>query len=268
MTPSSPTRSIHSPQPVAPRDVVVRLRGPDLHHADHHPAHRGAGDRGARLGARARRPGRAHPARAGVRLPRPPLLRLGGVRPLLAEGGRQRRAGGHALLRQRLRAVCRTTGRAVTARCSRSSPRPSGCCRPGDRSRTPCRRSICHGALSRFPALKVAVIENGSSWVAPLLEQPGRRLQEDAAGLLREPGRGRSSATSTSAPSGRRTSASWPSSSGWSTCCSGPTTRTPRASPTRRATSDELQGLDEESVRKIMGGNLATLMNVAEAATR
>jgi predicted TIM-barrel fold metal-dependent hydrolase len=29
---------------------------------------------------------------------------------------------------------------------------------------------ICHGALSRFPALKVAVIENGSSWVEPLLK--------------------------------------------------------------------------------------------------
>jgi predicted TIM-barrel fold metal-dependent hydrolase len=31
---------------------------------------------------------------------------------------------------------------------------------------------------------------------------------------------------------------------------------------------DELRGLDEESVRKIMGGNLATLLNVSEAATR
>src|SRR3954454_14166012 len=30
---------------------------------------------------------------------------------------------------------------------------------------------ICHGALSRFPKLKVAVIENGSSWVAPLLDK-------------------------------------------------------------------------------------------------
>ncbi|MET8213380.1 amidohydrolase family protein [Streptomyces sp. NPDC005373] len=29
---------------------------------------------------------------------------------------------------------------------------------------------VCHGALFRFPELKVAVIENGSSWVAPLLE--------------------------------------------------------------------------------------------------
>jgi predicted TIM-barrel fold metal-dependent hydrolase len=29
---------------------------------------------------------------------------------------------------------------------------------------------VCHGALSRFPQLKIAVIENGASWVAPLLK--------------------------------------------------------------------------------------------------
>jgi predicted TIM-barrel fold metal-dependent hydrolase len=28
---------------------------------------------------------------------------------------------------------------------------------------------VCHGALFRFPELKVAVIENGSSWIEPLL---------------------------------------------------------------------------------------------------
>ena len=28
---------------------------------------------------------------------------------------------------------------------------------------------ICHGALTRFPKLKIAVIENGGSWVAPLM---------------------------------------------------------------------------------------------------
>ncbi len=28
---------------------------------------------------------------------------------------------------------------------------------------------VCHGALSRFPELKIAVIENGASWVEPLL---------------------------------------------------------------------------------------------------
>jgi predicted TIM-barrel fold metal-dependent hydrolase len=30
---------------------------------------------------------------------------------------------------------------------------------------------VCHGALYRFPELKVAVIENGSSWLVPLLDQ-------------------------------------------------------------------------------------------------
>jgi predicted TIM-barrel fold metal-dependent hydrolase len=29
---------------------------------------------------------------------------------------------------------------------------------------------VCHGALSRFPELKIGVIENGSSWVEPLLK--------------------------------------------------------------------------------------------------
>lgn len=29
---------------------------------------------------------------------------------------------------------------------------------------------ICHGALSRFPELKIAVVENGASWVAPLIK--------------------------------------------------------------------------------------------------
>jgi predicted TIM-barrel fold metal-dependent hydrolase len=30
---------------------------------------------------------------------------------------------------------------------------------------------ICHGVLSRFPTLKIALIENGSSWVRPYLKQ-------------------------------------------------------------------------------------------------
>ncbi|MEU5880558.1 amidohydrolase family protein [Spirillospora sp. NPDC047279] len=30
---------------------------------------------------------------------------------------------------------------------------------------------VCHGALDRFPDLKIAVIENGSSWVEPLLSK-------------------------------------------------------------------------------------------------
>ena len=99
-------------------------------------------------------------------------------------------------------------------------------------------------------------------------QEPGRRLQEDAAGLPRGPGRRSSSATSTSARSGRRTSARWPSSSASTTCCSAPTSRTPRAWPTRPATSTSSPGLPDETVRKIMGGNLARLMNVEDAVLR
>ena len=61
--------------------------------------------RGARVGGRAGRPGRAHPARAGARLPGPPLVRPARVRPVLGEGGRARHPRRHALLRQRLRAL-------------------------------------------------------------------------------------------------------------------------------------------------------------------
>ena len=46
------------------------------------------------------------------------------------------------------------------------------------------------------------------------------------------------------------------------TCSSVPTTRTPRASPTRPATSTQLAGLPDEWIRKIMGENLAKLMRV------
>ena len=41
------------------RAVDVQLRGPHLRHAGHHPAHRRQRDRGARVGARARRQGRS-----------------------------------------------------------------------------------------------------------------------------------------------------------------------------------------------------------------
>ncbi|MFD0686412.1 amidohydrolase family protein [Actinomadura fibrosa] len=44
---------------------------------------------------------------------------------------------------------------------------------------------VCHGALFRFPDLRIAVIENGSSWVAPLLDQLGdihKKMPQDFAG--------------------------------------------------------------------------------------
>ena len=61
------------PQRVDLRDLAVRLRGPDLHHAGDHPAHRRPGHRGARVGGRARAPGSSSSARPrcpGFRGPR------------------------------------------------------------------------------------------------------------------------------------------------------------------------------------------------------
>ena len=49
---------------------------------------------------------------------------------------------------------------------------------------------VCHGALFRFPDLKIAVIENGATWLRSAAGHPGRRLQEGARGFRRRPGGG------------------------------------------------------------------------------
>ena len=46
---------------------------------------------------------------------------------------------------------------------------------------------ICHGALSRFPALKLAVIENGSSWVEPLLKNMADIYKKMPQDFLEDP---------------------------------------------------------------------------------
>ena len=46
---------------------------------------------------------------------------------------------------------------------------------------------ICHGALSRFPQLKVCVIENGSSWVGPLLKNFGDLYKKEPQEFPEDP---------------------------------------------------------------------------------
>ncbi|NUU20729.1 MAG: amidohydrolase family protein, partial [Streptomycetaceae bacterium] len=46
---------------------------------------------------------------------------------------------------------------------------------------------VCHGALSRFPTLKIAVIENGSSWVRPLLETLADVYKKMPQGFAEDP---------------------------------------------------------------------------------
>jgi predicted TIM-barrel fold metal-dependent hydrolase len=43
----------------------------------------------------------------------------------------------------------------------------------------------CHGLLDRFPDLRIALVENGSNWVAPLLDQMAdayRKMPQEFAG--------------------------------------------------------------------------------------
>jgi predicted TIM-barrel fold metal-dependent hydrolase len=126
---------------------------------------------------------------------------------------------------------------------------------------------ICHGALSRFPTLKVAVIENGSSWVAPLLkamadawkkmpqdfpENPVEVLkrqihispfwEEDLSALADLIGEDRVLFGS-----------DYPHPEGLADPCS---------------YVDELEGADDDRIRKIMGGNLARLMGVEDKVLR
>ncbi|MFD3926944.1 amidohydrolase family protein [Streptomyces sp. NPDC058614] len=46
---------------------------------------------------------------------------------------------------------------------------------------------VCHGALFRFPKLKIAVIENGSSWLVPLLNQLTDVYKKQPKGFLGDP---------------------------------------------------------------------------------
>ena len=49
---------------------------------------------------------------------------------------------------------------------------------------------ICHGALSRFPDLKILCVENGSGWVRNSARATQHRVQDHAEGIRRASGRG------------------------------------------------------------------------------
>jgi predicted TIM-barrel fold metal-dependent hydrolase len=46
---------------------------------------------------------------------------------------------------------------------------------------------VCHGGLFRNPELKVAVIENGASWLVPLLDQLADVYKKAPEGFLGDP---------------------------------------------------------------------------------
>ncbi len=126
---------------------------------------------------------------------------------------------------------------------------------------------ICHGALSRFPALKVAVIENGSSWVAPLLKNLADVYKKMPQDFLENPVEVFKRNIYIS-PFWEEDLGELADLIGVEHVLFGSDYPHPEGLADPASYADELKGLDEESVRKIMGGNLATLLNLAEVAVR
>ena len=112
------------PQPLDARGVALRLQGPHLLDADHHPGAARQGARGARLPRGQRRPGHPHAAGAGLGLPGPALVRPPRVRPLLVPGRGVRDPGRDPRLGHRATSVTSTNGRVGRPR-PRPSPSPS-----------------------------------------------------------------------------------------------------------------------------------------------
>ncbi|MEZ5143447.1 MAG: amidohydrolase family protein [Acidimicrobiales bacterium] len=120
---------------------------------------------------------------------------------------------------------------------------------------------IIHGALSRFPGLKVAVIENGSSWVRPLLENLADLYKKMPQDFLEDPIEVFKRNINVS-PFWEEDLGALAELIGVDRVLFGSDYPHPEGLADPASYVDELAGLPEESVRKIMGGNLARLMNV------
>ncbi|UDY36629.1 amidohydrolase family protein [Dermatobacter hominis] len=120
---------------------------------------------------------------------------------------------------------------------------------------------LCHGLLSRFPGLDVAFIENGSTWVAPLLgnlasvyKKMPQEFAEDPVEVFKRQ---------------VHISPFWEEDLGALADLIGPTqvlfgSDYPHPEGLADPTSyiDEMAHVPEETVRLVMGGNLARLMRV------
>jgi predicted TIM-barrel fold metal-dependent hydrolase len=126
---------------------------------------------------------------------------------------------------------------------------------------------VCHGALSRFPQLKVAVIENGSSWVRPLLENMAdvykkmpQDFEEDPVEVIKR--------NIYISPFWEEDLGALAQLVGVEHVLFGSDFPHPEGLAEPASYLEELQGLPAGDVAKIMGGNLARLTNVQDAVLR
>ena len=124
---------------------------------------------------------------------------------------------------------------------------------------------VCHGALSRHPKLKIAVIENGSSWVQPLLgniadayKKMPQDFAENPVDVIKR--------NIYISPFWEEDLGALAEVIGVDHVLFGSDYPHPEGLAEPATYTDELRGLPDESIRKIMGGNLARLMNVEDKA--
>ncbi|ABW14109.1 amidohydrolase 2 [Parafrankia sp. EAN1pec] len=124
---------------------------------------------------------------------------------------------------------------------------------------------VCHGALSRFPRLKIAVVENGSSWVAPLLlsirdlyKKLPQDFAEDPIEVIKR--------NINISPFWEEDLGALAELIGEDRVLFGSDYPHPEGLASPLTYLDELKHLPEATTRKIMGGNLARLMNISVPA--
>jgi predicted TIM-barrel fold metal-dependent hydrolase len=124
---------------------------------------------------------------------------------------------------------------------------------------------VCHGALSRFPELKIAVIENGASWVAPLLKNMAdvykkmpQEFMENPVDVVRR--------NIHISPFWEEDYAALAELLGEDNILFGSDFPHPEGLAEPAKFVEDLAHLPEEQVRKFMGGNLARLMGVGVPA--
>ncbi|HXP33866.1 MAG TPA: amidohydrolase family protein [Acidimicrobiales bacterium] len=122
----------------------------------------------------------------------------------------------------------------------------------------------CHGALSRFPQLKVAVIENGSSWVEPLLRRLADIYKKMPQDFIEDPVAVVKRQVHIS-PFWEEDLGALAGLIGVERVLFGSDFPHPEGLADPVSYAQELHGLSEDAVRQIMGGNLARLMNMDDA---
>ncbi|MFJ9245735.1 amidohydrolase family protein [Streptomyces sp. NPDC101776] len=120
---------------------------------------------------------------------------------------------------------------------------------------------VCHGALFRFPELKVSVIENGSSWLLPLLDQLGSTYKKQPKGFLGDPVEEVRNRIHIS-PFWEEDMAALSEVVGVERVLFGSDYPHPEGLADPVSYIDAIQGMKQADQAKIMGGNLARLIGV------